>query len=90
MGVGIQGESGGEVAEHSADGFYIHAVLQGDGGEGVAEVVESDLGDACPFKHPLQHIVHTVWGDGTAVGRGKHILVMGLSFLLFENFYRLL
>lgn len=29
MGVGIEGESGGEVTQHSADGFDVHAVLQG-------------------------------------------------------------
>ena len=34
----------------------------------VAEVVEPNFRDACPLQHPLQHIVHTVWGDGAAVG----------------------
>ena len=34
MGVGIQGEVCGEVTRHAADGLDIHAVLQGDGGEG--------------------------------------------------------
>ena len=89
MGVGIQGKPGGEVAEHSADGFDIHAVLQGDGGEGVAEIVESDLGNPGSGEDSLQHIVHAVRGDGAAVGGGKHILVVGLGSLLFQNFYRL-
>ena len=44
MGIGIQREAGGEVAQHTRYGFYVNSVLQGNGGEGVAEVVESDLG----------------------------------------------
>ena len=60
MGVGVQGEACGEVTEHTADRFDIHAVLQGDGGEGVAEVVESDLWDPGSGQHSLEHIVDTV------------------------------
>ena len=45
MGVGVQGEACGEVTEHAADRLDVHTVLQCNGGEGVAEVVESDLGD---------------------------------------------
>ena len=67
MGIGVQGEACGEVTQHAADGLDIHAVLQRDGGEGVAEVVESDFLDACSFQHPLQHIVNAVRGDGAAV-----------------------
>lgn len=43
MGVGVQGEAGGVVAQHTGDGFDVHAVLQGQGGEGVAQVVEAKL-----------------------------------------------
>ena len=90
MGIGVQGEPSGEVAQHAGYGLDVYAVLQGQGGEGVAEVMESDLGDACPFEDALQHIVDTVRRDGTAVRRRKHILVVGFSFLFFQNFYRLL
>ena len=82
MGVGIQGEACGEVTEHAGHRLDVYAVLQGDGCEGVAEVVESDLRDACPLQYTLQHIVDTVRRDGATIGRGKHILVMGLGFLL--------
>ena len=90
MGIGVQCEACGEVAEHAADGLDIYTILEGNGCEGVAEVVESDLGDASPFQHPLKHIIHTVRGDRAAIGRREYILVMGLGFLLFQNFYRLL
>ena len=61
MGICVQGEAGGEVAPHAGHRLDVHAILKGDGSEGVAEVMESDLGDACPFKYPLQHIVDAVW-----------------------------
>ena len=90
MGIGVQSEACGEVAQHAGHGLDVHSVLQGDGGESVTEVVESDFRDTCPFQHPLQHIIYTVWRDGATVGGGEHILVVGLGFLLFENFHRLL
>ena len=90
VGVGVQGEACGEVAEHAGYRLDIHAVLEGNGSKGVAEIMESDLWDASPFEDTLEHIVDAIWGDGSAVGGRKHILVMGLGFLLFENFYRLL
>ena len=45
MGIGIQGEAGGEVTEHSADSLDIHSVLERDGGEGTPVVMKSDLRD---------------------------------------------
>ena len=87
MGIGVQSEPGREVAQHAADRLDIHAVLEGEGCEGVAEVMESDLRDACPFEDTLQHIVDAVWGDGSAVGGWEYILVVGFGFLIFENFY---
>ena len=90
MGVGAKGEAGGEVAQHTGQGLDIHAVLQGDGGEGVAEVVESNLWDACPRQHSFQHVVHAIRRDGAAVGGGEDVLVIGLALLLPQNFYCLL
>ena len=68
MGIGVKGEACGEVTQHTADCFDVHSVLQGDGSEGMAEVVESDFRDVCPLQYTLQHIVDTVRRDGTAVG----------------------
>ena len=74
MGIGVQGEACGEVAQHAADCLDVYAVLQRDGGEGVAEVMKSDLRDTCPFEDTLQHIVDAVRGDGATVGRREHIV----------------
>ena len=90
MGISIQGEACREVAQHTADCLDIHTILQGNGCEGVAEVMEPNLRDASPLQYPLQHIVDAVWGDGSAVGGREYILVVGFGFLIFENFYRLL
>ena len=68
MGIGVQGEASGEVTQHAGHRLDVHSVLEGNGSEGVAEVVESDLRDASPLQYPFQHIVDTVRGDGTAVG----------------------
>ena len=48
MGISIQSEACGEVTQHTADRFDIHAVLRGEGGEGVAEIMKPNLRNACP------------------------------------------
>ena len=53
MGVGVEGEAGGEVTQHAAYRLDVHAVLQGDGGEGVAEIVESNLRDSGSSQYSL-------------------------------------
>ena len=82
MGIGVQGEACGEVTQHAGHRLNVHAVLQCDSCEGVAEVVESDLWDTSPLQYTLQHVVDAVRGDGAAIGRGKHIGVIGLLLLL--------
>ena len=61
MGVGVQGEAGGEMTEHTGHSLYVHTVLQGYGCKGVSEVVESDLGDACSCQYSFEHIVYAIW-----------------------------
>ena len=53
MGIGVEGEACGEVTQHSADRLDVHAILEGDGCKGMAEVVESDFRDAGPCQHSL-------------------------------------
>lgn len=54
--VGVQGETGAEVAENGRDGFHVHPVLQGQGGEGVPQIVEPHIGQPRPPQHPAEHI----------------------------------
>ena len=72
VGVGVQGKPCGEVAQHSRYGFHVHPVLQGQGGEGVTQVVEPYLGQPCPFQYPMEHMQHAVRGDGPAIGGWEH------------------
>ena len=43
VGVGPQSEPSVEMAQHGGYSFYIHTVLQRCGGEGVTEIVESEV-----------------------------------------------
>ena len=53
VGVGVEGETSGKVTQHAGHRLDVHAILQGDGRKGVAEVVESNLRDACSRKNSL-------------------------------------
>lgn len=57
VGVGVQSETGGEVAQHTGDILDVHAVLQRQGCEGMAQVVEADAWQSRPLQHPVQHVV---------------------------------
>ncbi len=56
VGVGVQREACGVVTQHTADGLHVHAVLEREDGEGMAEVVKADVGQSGSFQHPLEHI----------------------------------
>ena len=86
MGIGVQSEACGKVTQHARHRLDVHTILEGDGSEGVAEIMESDLRDARSFEDTLQHIVDAVRGDGTTVRRGKHIGVVALALLLPQDF----
>ncbi len=53
MGIGVQGEASREVAQHAGDGFDIHAVLEGERGEDVAEVMEANPRDTRSIEDSL-------------------------------------
>lgn len=78
MGVGIQGEACEEALQRIVGRLDVHAVLLGNSGKGMAEIVESDPLDTSSLQHSHEHIVDTVCRDGAAVGIGKHISVIGL------------
>ena len=43
MGIGGKGESGAAVPQHAGYGLDIDTVLQGEGREGVPQIVEADV-----------------------------------------------
>ena len=60
VGIGVQGEAGGEVAEHTRHGLDIYTALERDGCKGMAEIMKSDLWNTCSCQHSLEHIVDAV------------------------------
>ncbi len=94
MGVGIQCKACAVVAQHPGDRFDVHAVLESQGGEGMAEIVEADVGQARPAQHPVEHMQDTVRGHGAAApapghGVGKfirgHLLLPGQHILQLRD-----
>ena len=67
MGMGVQGEACGEVTQHAGHRLGIHTILEGNGREGVSEVVESYFRDTRSLKNLLEHIIRTVRGNRTTV-----------------------
>ena len=53
VGVGAESESGVIVAEHTADGFDVHAILQCQGRERMTQVVEPDMLQSRVLEDPL-------------------------------------
>ena len=60
MGIGVQREACREMPQHAGSRLDIHTVLQGDGSEGMAKVVESDFGDTRALQDSLKHIIRAV------------------------------
>ena len=92
VGVGVEGEACGVVAQGPGKGFHIYAVLEGQGGEKMPHVVEPDVLRADGFQY---FVVDTAEGirvvHSAGFGRGEHVLVSGvLLVLLDQQVHRLL
>ena len=91
VGISVQGKPRGEVAQHPRHRFHVHPVLQCQGGESVAQIVEPHLGQSCPFQHPMEHMQHAVRGNRPAIGGREHPWAIAhFSSLFFQNAYRIL
>lgn len=60
MGIDLEGEGDGGVAEHLADDFSGDALGKEQGCGGVAQVVEADAGESRSFEHGLEHTLGDV------------------------------
>ena len=87
MSVGVQREACRKMPQHTRYGLDVHAVLQCQRCEGVAQVMEPHLRQPCPRQYPEQHMQHAIWGDGVAVRRWEYILTSYFFLLRLENFY---
>ena len=71
VGVGAECESSVIVAEHTADGFNVHPILQCQRCEGVSEVVKSDVLSADGLQDLLMGVAEGVRVEHGA-GLGRH------------------
>ena len=60
VGVGPQGKSGIVVPQHSGDRFDVHTVLEGQGGEGMTEIVEAKVFQTSVLQNALVQGSHRV------------------------------
>ena len=89
MGVGGKGESGAAVPQHAGYGLDIDSVLQGQGCEGVAQIVEADMLQPGILEDLLMELYHRI-GVVHSIGyrRGEQVGVARvLVVFLFQQFY---
>ena len=64
MGVDVQCSGRGDVADDSGQGLDVHAVFQGEGGEGVAQIVEPQVLTACQLQNGVELFPHMASVNG--------------------------
>ena len=83
VGVGAECESSVIVAEHTADGFDVHPILQCQRCEGVSEVVKSDVRQPGVLQDFLVQIYDGVWVVHlTGCRRGEHVGILRMLAML--------
>ena len=60
MGVGAEGETGVKVPQHGGHRFHVHAILESCGGEGVPEIVESEMFQSGVLQDLFVEVYHAV------------------------------
>lgn len=79
VGVGVEGEACGVVAQSPGEGFHVHSIFEGQGSEKMPHVVETDVFRANSFQYFVMdtpkgiRVVHRA-----CFGGGEHILVSGV------------
>ena len=60
VGVGSEGEPGTAVPQHAGYGLYIDSVLQGEGCEGVPQIMEADMFQSGILENLLMELHHRI------------------------------
>lgn len=61
VGVGPQGEACVVMPQHGRDRLDVHAVLEGQGGEGVSEIVEPEMLQSGVLENALVQGGYRIW-----------------------------
>ena len=90
MGVGAEGKARVVVAQRTGQRLDVHAVLEGQRGEGVSEVVKSDVLRADGLQDLLMGVPEGVRVEhGAGLGRHKQVWAVGmLAVFLHRQEYR--
>ena len=86
VGVGTEGGTSVVVARHGGYRLDVHTILEGQGGEGVAQVMEPKAFQASVFQNPLVeggHRVRVIYASGAGGGERPGIVQM-LGVLFHE------
>ena len=86
VGVGAECEARIIVAEHTADGFDVHAILQCQRCEGMSEIMKADMLQSRVLEDFLMKVYHRVWvvHFSCSAGREHPRIVRVLGVLLLQ------
>ena len=89
MGVGSEGESSAAVTQHTGYGLDIDSVLQGQGCEGMPQVVKTDMLQPRILEDLLMELHHRIGVvHSAAYRRGEQVGISGvLIVFLFQQFH---
>ena len=92
VGVGAECESGIIVAEHTADGFDVHAILQCQRCEGMSEIMKADMLQSRVLEDFLMKVYHRVWvvHFSCSAGREHPRIVRVLGVFLLQQLHGIL
>ena len=86
VGIGAEGEACVVVAQHTADRLYVDAVLEGYGGEGVAQGVQGDVLQVGIFEDLFVEFCYGVGMVHFSGGWGwEHVLVIRMFAVLLNQ-----
>ena len=75
------------MAQHGGKSFDVHAVFQGHGSEGMAQIMEADLFALCPLQRHMETPEHRTGGERRILldGRGEQPAAFGRFLILPEH-----
>lgn len=77
--VEVLGDDGIRVPELPRYEFDVNALLQKEGGGGVAKVMDPEVGEPCFFQKCLEFLVDPVWSTGVSILMAEDQTIIGVT-----------